>query len=205
MPRFFREFDTECISHANFDMMIDFIDDAIWDYVDRDNKTIAIPSIGQWLYGCKLYPMERSENGLIQRCTFDDGEMVHLDEITKWPFDEISNRDIEILSESHGDAVPFHTYERILTLMESKREPVVEKPSKTYTIPSEQKKLIRIALDYYRKTMEEVISMKTDADQFDIYDLRQLYGLMHGDVEITLSAEDLENFTSRHHVDAPNY
>lgn len=185
-------------------MMIDFIDDAIWDYVDRDNKTIAIPSIGQWLYGCKLYPMKRSENGLIQRCTFDDGEVVHIDEITEWPFDEISQHDITRIEQTDDGIVSTYAYDRISNLMHSKNNPV-EKPSKTYTIPSEQKKLIRIALEYYRKTMEEVISLKSDADQFDIYDLRQLYGLMHGDIEITLSAEELENFTSRHNVDAPSY
>ena len=205
MPRVFARFDTEFILPTpEYDDIIEFIDNLIWDYVDRDNKTIAIPSIGQWLYGCKLYPMERSNNGLIEPCKYDDSESVHIDEISEWPFDEIGQHDVLVMMHKDDDVVSNYTYQRIMNLMRSKSKPV-EKPSKTYTIPSEQKKLIRIALEYYRKTMEEVISLKSDADHFDIYDLRQLTGLMYGDVEITLSADDLDNFTSRHNVDAPNY
>jgi hypothetical protein len=207
MPSVFARFDTECIlPHPDYDDMIEFIDNLIWDYVDRQSKTIAIPSIGQWLYGCKLYPMERSENGLIEPCNYDDGESVHIDEISEWPFDEISQQDINRMERTDNDVVSKYIYDRISQLISSRgKSTPVEKPSKTYTIPSEQKQLIRIALEYYRKTMQEVISFKSDADEFDIYDLRQLTGLMYGDVDITLSAEDLENFTSRHNVDPPNY
>ena len=203
MPRFFREFDTECISHANFDMMIDFIDDAIWDYVDRDNKTIAIPSIGYWLYGCKFYPMERSANGLIQRCTFNDGEMIHLDEITKWPFDEISDYDFNRMTHTDNDVLTPYAFERIANLMHNKEESSAD--DVTITIPKEQLDIIREALVEHLATMRRLIKFPSESQEFQMFDMHQLESLMKYDVKVTLTAKQANDFCGENGIDLPIY
>lgn len=202
MPRVFARYDSECIQpYPDFEDMVEFIDNTIWDYQERDNDTIALNSIGHWLLGSVMYPMYKSDNGLILPCDYNDDERIHLDEITHWAFDQLSTHDWEMICERATKSAT-HRIEHLIFVGRAKP---VEEQSKTYTIPSEQKKLIRIALGYYRETMEKIISMKTDADEFDIYDLRQLEGLMYGDLEVTLSAEQLDNFVNRHKVDVPNY
>lgn len=114
MPSFFGLFDTEWVLPSpNYDEMIEFIDEKIWDYLERDDKTIALNSIGHWLYGDSMYPMYNSDGGLLLPCEFNDDERIRIDEITHWAFDQMSERDMIVLKAY----APTHVVHRIETLI----------------------------------------------------------------------------------------
>jgi len=199
LPRLFSEYDTHHIlPSADYDGMVETIDDIIWDYVDRDNKTVALFSIGQWLYGSRMYTMHKSENGLILPCAYSQEDETRLDEIVTWPFDDVSKAEIERVREYHDYS---HEYlERIEALMKTKNErPVV------FNLPSSQTELIRKCIKQYLFDINKFVVCPTESQAHEIYDLHQLESLMKYDVMVVLTEDETKSFSADNAIDLPKY
>lgn len=196
MPSFLGKFDTEFIlPQAEYDEMVEFIDDCICDYYERDMQTIALYSIGHWLYGASMWPMNKSDNGMTMPCSFNDEERIRLDEITHWSFPQISQHDMEVLK----SFAPTYVVHRIDNLTKSSAEDV------TITIPREQLEIIREALIEHLTTMERIIKNPNDAQQYQMFDMHQLESLMKYDVKVTLTAKQANDFCGENGIDLPIY
>jgi hypothetical protein len=199
LPQLFKKYDTHCIlPHREYDDIIETIDDIIWNYVDRDNETIALFSIGQWLFGSRMYTMHKSENGLILPCAYSQEDETDLDMITTWPFDDVSKAEIARVRRDHDDS---HAYmNRIEALMETKNErPVV------FNLPSSQTLLIRRAIAQYLKDMQRILICPTESQAHEMYDLRQLEALMKYDVMVVLTEDETKSFSVENLIDLPQY
>jgi hypothetical protein len=205
LPQLFKKYDTHCIlPHPEYDGMIETIDDIIWDYIDRDNETIALHSINQWLYKWRMYPMKKSDNALrLFPCDYDEKDVIHLNEITIWPFEDISQADKERLRGDHGNTnTNYYSVQasRIEGLMKAKNEtPIV------LSIPDSQTKLIRNALTQYLADMERLVKCPTQSQAYEMFDLQQLAALMNYDVKVTLSADQARTFAAINGIDLPQY
>ena len=206
MPRVFARFDTECIlPYPDYDDMVEFIDNLIWDYHERDNDTIALNSIGHWLYGSAMYPMYKDDNGLIMPCNYNDDERIHLDEITHWAFDQLSEHDWERICEQATQSV-MHRVEHLIFV--GRVKPIESNSSAadvTITIPREQLEIIREALIEHLTTMERIIKYPTDSQQYQMFDMHQLESLMKYDVKVTLTAKQASDFCGENGIDLPIY
>jgi hypothetical protein len=199
LPRLFKEYDTHHILPSpDYESMVETIGHLIWDYIDRDNKTVALFSIGQWLYGSRMYTMHKSENGLILPCAYSQEDETRLDEITTWPFDDVSRVDIEYVRGFHDYS---HEYlERIEALMKTKNErPVV------FNLPKSQTEIIRKALIQYLSDMERLVKCPTESQAHEMYDLRQLEALMKYDVMVVLTEDETKSFSVENLIDLPQY
>jgi hypothetical protein len=199
LPQIFRKYDTHRIlPHPEHDDMIETIDDIIWNYVDRDNETVALLSIGQWLHGSRMYTMHKSENGLILPCAYSQEDETDLDEITSWPFDDLSKAEIERVRRDHDYA---HAYmNRIEALMETKNErPMV------FNLPGSQTLLIRRAIAQYLKDMQRILICPTESQAHEMYDLQQLEALMKYDVMVVLTEDETKSFSVENLIDLPQY
>jgi hypothetical protein len=197
LPQLFKRFDTHHIlPDPEYDEMVEAIDDIIWDYVHRENGTIALFSIGQWLYGSRMYTMHKSENGLLLPCTYSQEDETDLDMITIWPFDDVSKAEIERVRRDHDDS---HAYmNRIEALMDIKN-------GATFTIPFEQKELIRKCINQYISDFNRFVKSPMESQLHEVYDLHQLASLMNYDVKVTLVADQVDSFTADNGIDLPQY
>ena len=198
MPSLFARFDTEFIlPHPEYDDMIEFIDDCICDYYERDMQTFALHSIGHWLYGASMWPMYKGKAGLMKQCDFNDEERIRLDEVTHWAFDQISQHDMEVLK----SFAPTYVVHRIDNLIEAKSSA----ESITITIPEGQLEIMRNALLEHLATMERMLKYPTESQANEMFDLRQLASLMKYDVKVTLSGRQADNFCGDNGIDLPQY
>lgn len=197
LPRVFKEYDTHHILPSpEYDGMVETIDDAIWDYVDRDNGTVALFSIGQWLHGSRMYTMHKNENGLVLPCTYSQEDETDLDMIATWPFDDVSKADIQRVRRDHEDA---HAYmNRIEALMDIKN-------ATTITIPFSQRVLIRKCIIQYLSDFNRLVKSPMESQLHEIHDLHQLESLMNYDVKVTISADQVDSFTADNGIDLPKY
>jgi hypothetical protein len=75
----------------------------------------------------------------------------------------------------------------------------------TLYLPDAQKKLIRKALEYYKSQYEHFNSVPTDTENYEIFDLMTLQALCNYQIEVKLSKDEVENFTSDNNIDLPVY
>lgn len=196
LPRMFSQFDTHRIlPYPEYEEMVEFIDDAIWEYVERDNKTIGLKSIGQWMYGTRLYTMHKSDNGLILPCTYSQDDETRLDELTKWSFDNLNTYDIDCLY-SNGYA---QNVSHINALIAKDTQPT------TIAIPNSQTDLIRKALIQYLSDMKRLVKCPTEAQAHEMFDIHELESLMKYEVSVTLTADQARTFTGDNGIDLPMY
>lgn len=202
LPQLFKKYDTHCIlPHPEYDGMIETIDDIIWDFVERENQTIALRSIGQWLCGSRLYTMHKSEDGLILPCTYSQEDETNLDEITSWAFDDVSRADIEYVRSAYDDSHLFTSLayiKRIEALMDIKN-------ATTIRIPYSQKELIRKCIKQHLSDLSRLVKCPTESQAHEIYDLYQLAALMNYDVKVTLAEDQVRTFTADNGIDLPQY
>ena len=140
--------------------------------------------------------MHKSEDGLLPPCTYSQEDETNLDEITSWPFDDVSRADIEYVRSESDD---YHAYmNRIEALMDIKN-------ATTIRIPYSQKELIRNALTQYLADMERLVKCPTQSQAYEMFDLQQLAALMNYDVKVTLSADQARTFAAINGIDLPQY
>jgi hypothetical protein len=75
----------------------------------------------------------------------------------------------------------------------------------TIYLPDAQKKLIKKALEYYRSQYENFNVLPTETESHEIFDLMTLKALCNYQIEIKLSKEEVETFTSDNGIDLPVY
>jgi hypothetical protein len=75
----------------------------------------------------------------------------------------------------------------------------------TICLPDAQRLLIRRALQYYRAQYSHFNSVPTDTERYEMFDLMTLQALFSYEVEVKLTNEEAENFTSRNGIDLPIY
>ena len=75
----------------------------------------------------------------------------------------------------------------------------------TFELPSDQRDLIKLALEYYVEQSNRFNENPSDAVSYQNYDMRQLKGLLCSKTEITISKHDLNKFCFEHGVDYPTY
>lgn len=102
----------------------------------------------------------------------------------------------------------FSTEERINKAIELHQKITIFHDVRQFHIGSEQRKLVRKALAYYRECIERFTDGRNwiaDSQDEDLYDLRQLEGMFHYSTSIELDNDEFTNFTRKHGIDPPIY
>lgn len=87
----------------------------------------------------------------------------------------------------------------------SKPEPEPEPEDFVIDIPSEQVTIIRQALSFYKKSIEEVCPSDSQELGHKLFDIHTLESLLHYKVSVRMSQTNRDRFTSVHGVDLPMY
>ena len=72
-------------------------------------------------------------------------------------------------------------------------------------IPQGQRDVIKKALLFYIETSNKLNSEPTDSEGYDLFDSRQLIGMMDYPISIEISDDEKRKFTGKYGVDFPEY
>ena len=72
-------------------------------------------------------------------------------------------------------------------------------------IPSYQTAIIKKALEFYIETSNKLNSAPTDNEAYELFDARQLIGMMDYPIHIDISIEEQIEFTGKYGIDFPQY
>lgn len=110
-----------------------------------------------------------------------------------------------LLTSIYESLTTFSTEERIIKAIELHQKITIFNDVREFHIGSEQRKLVRKALAYYRECITKFSDVITDSQSNDLYDLRQLEGMFHYSTSIELDNDEFTNFTRKHGIDPPIY
>jgi hypothetical protein len=78
-------------------------------------------------------------------------------------------------------------------------------PVNRITLPKSQTEIIKKALLFYIETSRRLNSVPTDTEAYELYDARQLMGMMDYIISIEITESEKENFTGKYGIDFPTY
>jgi hypothetical protein len=73
------------------------------------------------------------------------------------------------------------------------------------TLPKSQTEIIKKALLFYIETSNKLNSVPTDSEAYDLFDSRQLMGMMDYPISIEISDDKKRKFTGKYGIDFPEY
>jgi len=123
-----------------------------------------------------------------------------------WIWFWLTNEDRKETTIVDGVEWMWHEYDKVWyncnTLEASKEMPL---NGRVFTLPKEQRDLIIKALRFYGECYNRFNEVPTLNEQNEIIALKELIGLMHYHVEVSMDSNDADNFTTNHKVNLPNY
>ena len=99
----------------------------------------------------------------------------------------------------------FSTEERINKAIELHQKATIFQERRTAIIPSEQTLLVRKAIRYYIECTERFCDMLTDAQENELFDLKQLEAMLNYEVSVEMTDYELNDFCAKHGIDYFDY
>ena len=127
----------------------------------------------------------------------------------KYPNEELTQYILPKLAEEFGTQYiqPSADYDEMVKYIDDLIWAFVRESeeSLTITIPADQLNIVRNALIGHLATLERILQYPTESQAHEMFDLHTLSSLMKYDVKVTLTKQQVHNFTKDNGVDLPQY